>query len=270
MVSNAWEKVKHSAKEGLCLPFYRCDQAAVREIDKIVVLSEWVKSQMAWHYGVDPIIVRAGVESSRFARGNGRRIRARYLDSDDSFLLLTVCWVTPRRRLEDVIRAVRILTDQGVDVSYLVVGGTSDRPDYARFVQAEVSAYRLGNRVVFAGQVSDQDLVDCYHACDAFVWASDENQSWGLAGMEAMAAGKPVIVSKANGLAEVLEDSKTALLVTPRSPEAIAGAVMRLREDQALAESVASQGQRLVREEYSWRQNAEAMVDLFYEVTGKR
>jgi len=43
-------------------------------------------------------------------------------------------------------------------------------------------------------------------------------------------------------------------------------------EDQtmALAKSVASQGQRLVREEYSRRKNAEAMVELFYEATGKR
>ena len=270
VVSNAWGKIKHIAKEGLCLPFFRYDQAAVREMDRIVVLSERVRSQMTGHYGVDPVVIRAGVDISRFSRGDGRKIRARYLDRDSSFLLLTVCMLMPRRRIEDVIRAMRILAGEGLDVAYLVVGRTSHSPAYARFVQTEVSASNLGDRVKFAGEVSEEELVDCYHASDAFIWAADENQSWGLAGMEAMAAGKPVIVSKANGLAEVLEDGKTALLVTPRSPAAIADAVKRLMEDSALAKSVASQGRRLVREEYSRRKNAEAMVELFYEATGKR
>lgn len=269
-VSNAWERAKHIAKEGLCLPFHRYDQAAVREIDRIVVLSERVKSQMKEHYGVAPVVVQAGVDISRFSHGDGRKIRGRYLARDSSFLLLTVCVLMPRRRIEDVIRAMRILTREGLDVTYLVVGRAYQSPAYVQFVQTEVSTSNLGHRVKFAGEVSEGELVDCYHASDAFIWPADENQSWGLAGMEAMAAGKPVIVSKANGLAEVLEDGKTALLVTPRSPEAIADAVKKLMEDSALANSVASQGQRLVREEYSWRKNAEAMVNLFYEVTGKR
>ena len=53
--------------------------------------------------------------------------------------------------------------------------------------------------------------------------------------MEAMAAGKPIIVSQANGLAEALKDGETALLVPARSPEAIAHAARRLMEDPAVA-----------------------------------
>lgn len=270
VVSSAGAKIKHMTKEILCLPFHRHDQAAVRDMDRIAVLSKRVKAQMMEHYGVDPVVVRGGVDSSQFARGDGREIRARYLDHTSSFLLLTVCSLMPRRRIEDVIRATRILVDQGLDVSYLVVGRTSLNPAYMQFLQTEVSASDLGARVKFAGEVPEEELVDCYHAGDAFVWAADENQSWGLAAMEAMAAGKPVIASKANGLTEVLEDEKTALLVRPQSPESIADSVKRLMGDQALAISVARRGQRLVREKYSWRKNAEAMEELFHEATAKR
>ncbi len=270
VVSNTWARVKHMVKERFCLPFYRYDLAAVRYIDRIAVLSERVKAQMAEYYGVDPVVIRAGVDSPRFSRGDGHKIRSRYLDRSSSFLLLTVCMLIPRRRIEDVIRAIRILVEEGVDITYLVVGRTSQNPAYTQFVQREVSASNLGHHVKFAGELPEGELRDCYHASDAFIWTADENQSWGLAAMEAMAAGKPVIVSKANGLAEVLEDGKTALLVTPRSPKAIADAVKRLMENSALAKSVASQGQKLVREEYSWRKHAEAMVELFYEAKGKR
>jgi len=270
IVLNGREKMKHLAKEFLCFPLAQYDQAAVREVDKIAVLSEQVKSQMKEHYGVNPIVVRAGVDSLRFAHGDGQKVRARYLVRDGTFLLLTVCVLTPRRRLEDVIRAMRMLIDEGRDVTYLVVGRTSVSPDYTQLVQAEVADCNLGDRVIFAGEVPEEDLADYYHACDAFVWAADENQSWGMAGMEAMAAGKPVIVCRANGLAEALEDGKTALLIPPRSPEAIADAVKRLMTESALANSVASEGQRLVRERYSWRKHAEEMLALFHEATGKQ
>jgi glycosyltransferase involved in cell wall biosynthesis len=178
-------------------------------------------------------------------------------------VLLTVCILMPRRRLEDVVRAIRILTQEGLDVAYLVVGRTSGSETYAESIEAEVRASDLGNHVKIIGEVSEKDLIDYYHACDAFVWAADRDQSWGMAGMEAMAAGRPVIVSRANGLAEILEDGRTALLVTPCSPESIADAVERLIRDRALAHSVASQGQELVRERYSWRKHAEQMLALF-------
>lgn len=269
VASNAWEKIKHITKEVLCLPFSQYDQAAVRDTDTIVVLSEQVRAQMIDHYGVSPIVLRTGVDSLRFARGDGQKIRARYLDRDSTFVLLTVGVLLRRRRIEDVIGATRILVEEGLDVVYLVVGRTSHPPSYSEFLEAKVAACNLGDHVKLAGEVPEEELVDWYHACDAFVWAADERQTWGMAGMEGMAAGKPLIVSRANGLAEALEDGKTALLVPPRSPEAIANAVKRLMADPALANSVANEGQRLVRESYSWRRNAEAMLDLFREATGK-
>ena len=261
VVSNTWSKVKHRLKEALCFPFDRHDQSAVREMDRVAVLSERVRLQMMEHYGIDSVIVRPGVESSRFACGSGQRVRERYLETHRTFLLLTVCQLAPWRRIEDVVEAVRILVGEGLDVTYLVVGGAL-RAAYAGFVREEVSARHLGDRVVFTGEVSEEELVDCYHACDAFVWASDENQSWGLAGMEAMSAGKPVIVSRANGLAEALDDGKTGLLVRPRSPEAIADAVRRLVREPALAKSIAGEGQRLVRQRYSWRRHAGELLAL--------
>jgi glycosyltransferase involved in cell wall biosynthesis len=76
-------------------------------------------------------------------------------------------------------------------------------------------------------------------------------------------------VSRANGLAEVLEDGKTGLLVAPRSPEVMAEAIKRLMGDSVLANSLASQGQRLMRERYSWRTYAETMLGLFQESIDK-
>jgi glycosyltransferase involved in cell wall biosynthesis len=256
-------KVKDSVKAGLALPFERHDRKCVRAADEIVVLSERVKAQMAGHYGVQSSIVRAGVEIEMLQRGDGARVRARYGISQSSFVLLTVALLMPRRRIEDVIRALRLLVDEGRDVRYLLVGGAYHSPEYVQALKAEIVECGLSEQVIFAGEVPDNELADHYHACDAFVWAADENQSWGMAGLEALAARRPLIVSGANGLAEALENGKTALVTASCSPQGIASAVRRLGDEPGLAASIARQGAGLVNEHYSWRSNAEQMVSLF-------
>lgn len=266
--SSLMGQARFQAKRGLTLPFERYDRASVRAADRVVVLSSRVKAQMAQHYGVSPAVVRAGVDGWKFTEGDGAAIRNRHGISQDSLVLLTLSELMPRRRIEDVIGAVGLLASSGVDARYLVAGRSSSFPEYSSFLRAEVSRRKLEDRVLFTGELQEGELPDYFHACDAFVWVSDENQSWGLAGMEAMAAAKPLIVSRANGLAEVLEDRRTALVVEPRSPEAIATAVRRLRSDDGLARHLAVAGQDLVLREYSWRANAERMESLFERSMG--
>jgi glycosyltransferase involved in cell wall biosynthesis len=256
-------KVADSVKAGLVLPFERHDRKCVRAADEIVVLSERVKAQMAGHYGVGSSIVRAGVEIELLQCGDGARVRARYGIPASSFVLLTVALLMPRRRIEDVIRALRLLVDEGRDVRYLLVGGTYHSPEYVQALKAEIVECGLSEKVIFAGEVPDDELADHYQACDAFVWAADENQSWGMAGLEALAAKRPLIVSGANGLAEALENGKTALVTASRSPQDIATAVRRLSDEPGLATSIARQGAALVNARYSWRSNAEQMLSLF-------
>lgn len=261
--STIMQKVKLIIKQLISLPIKIYDQVAVSRIDGIAVLSEFVKTQMTEYYGVFPEVVRPCVNSDRFASGNGEWVKARYSIPDKSFLLLTVCSLMPRRRLEDVIQAIEILVKQGYDVTYLIAGRATYRPEYTQFIRTEVSTRHLDGRVLISGEVNEDDLPDYYHACDAFIWPADENQSWGMAGTEAMSSGKPIIVSRANGLAEILEDRVTGFLVPPRSPNMLAQTILQLISDPALAQSVGKYGQQLIRENYSWRNNAQQMLEIF-------
>lgn len=254
------------AKVSVTSPFERYDREAVRETDRVVVLSEQVRTEMAGHYGVNPVVVRAGVDAERLAHGDRWRIRDRIGVEAGEFLLLTLCELMPRRRIEDAIRAVRILVDEGMPIRYLVAGRDTSYPDYAKYLREEVLKHRLESHVHFAGEVREDELAHYYHACDAFAWVADASQSWGMAGMEAMAAGKPAIVSRANGLADVLEDGDTAVLVAPESPRDIANAVASLARDPALAGAIGARGMEVVRQRYSWRANAEEMVRVFRQV----
>jgi glycosyltransferase involved in cell wall biosynthesis len=257
------QKLKLNIKQLISLPIKTYDQAVVRKVDEIAVLSEIVKAQMNNYYDIFPEIVRPCVDSDRFGHGDGGWVKSRYSISDKSFLLLTICSLMTRRRLEDVIQAIEILVKQGYDVIYLIAGRVTHQPEYTQFIRTEVTKRHLESRVLIIGEVSEDELVDYYQACDAFIWPADENQSWGMAGTEAMSSGKPIVVSKANGLAEILEDKVTGFLVPPRSPHMIAKTIIQLISDPALVRTVGKSGQQLVRENFSWRNNAQRMLELF-------
>lgn len=260
-------QLKEAVKRAIVWPLNRYDHAAVRAADRIVVLSERVQGQMRDHYGASTVIIRTGIDTEHYAPRDGASagadLRARYGYDDETFLLLTVAMLMPRRRIEDVLHAVRRLVDEGHKVGYLLVGRTTHSPDYTAFVQDEIARLGLEDAVKLTGEVSEADLVASYQAGDAFIWPADENQSWGMAALEAMAAGKPTIVSRANGLAEVLTDGQNALLFDARVPETVAAAARRLLTNEALRRSVAANGQQFVNANFSWRRNAEAMLELF-------
>lgn len=256
------DKLKELAKQPLVYPFDRYDRWSVSQMDSIVVLSERVKAQMRAHYGVESVVVRTGIATPDLTQNSQRH-------PGQTFRLLTVCALMPRRRIEDVLQALVYLkeTERGtpIPLHYTIVGRTDHTPSYTDFLNAEVERLGLRGRVTFTGEVPDDLLATYFELCDAFVWAADEGQSWGMACMEAMAYGKPVLVSDANGLAEVLVDGEDALLFKARDPQALADALCRLVGNRMLRKQIAAAGQRLVREQYSWRANAEAMTRLFAE-----
>lgn len=84
-------------------------------------------------------------------------------------------------------------------------------------------------RVRFAGAMDEAALVPCYAAADLYVWPA-VGEAYGLAMLEAQAAGLPVVAGREGGVAEVVRDGVSARLVPPRDPGAFAAAVDALLE----------------------------------------
>jgi glycosyltransferase involved in cell wall biosynthesis len=91
------------------------------------------------------------------------------------------------------------------------------------------------------GTVTDAELLDFYRRCLVFVSPSYA-EGWGLASVEAMANGAAVVLTDDGGSADFAAHGDTALVVPPRSPEAIADAVCALLENDALRRRVAAGG----------------------------
>lgn len=120
-------------------------------------------------------------------------------------------------------------------------------PGQERFLselQADAAQLGIENRVIFTG--FRQDIDDILEAVDLFVMPSLLPEPFGLAAVEAMAHARAVIGTRAGGLAEVVADQQTGLLVPPGDPSALATAILSLAEDRLSREFMGVEGRRRV------------------------
>ena len=92
----------------------------------------------------------------------------------------------------------------------------------------------------------------------------------GIVALEAMASGVPVVASRVGGLAEMLTDGETALLVPPNDPAALAGALRRLSQDAALRRSLSDRAKILVNEKYELTTMVRAIEAVYAELGSVR
>ncbi|MCJ2520572.1 MAG: glycosyltransferase, partial [Candidatus Thermoplasmatota archaeon] len=137
-----------------------------------------------------------------------------------------------------------------VDAHLIIVGVG----DHARKLETMVTDLGLRDRVVFVGRVPSRELQSYYAACDLFVLPSISRlEAFGIAALEAMASGKPVVVSDVPGIREVIADGVDGLLADPMNPEDIAGKMRDLLEDPERRRRMGSRGRRKVEERFAVR-----------------
>jgi len=120
-------------------------------------------------------------------------------------------------------------------------------------VEESLRRLNLADRVRLPGRLSDEQVIDHYHACDVFVLPSHRrSEAFGIVQVEAMACGKPVISSRLDtGVAYVNRDEVTGLLVPPADPEALASAVRRLAGNPDLRRQLGDDARKRAQREFS-------------------
>jgi glycosyltransferase involved in cell wall biosynthesis len=142
----------------------------------------------------------------------------------------------------------------------LVIGDGPARPEI------EAAFAPFGDRAVFAGTLPEAELPPCYAACDLFVWPA-VREAYGLAMLEAQAAGLPVVAGQEGGVAEVVRHDVTGILTPPRDPQAFAQSVATLLADDPRRHAMAAAARRFVTEERSLDRAAAALLAALHDAT---
>lgn len=125
-----------------------------------------------------------------------------------------------------VMRALPEVLRVKPNVKYLIVG-KGDALDSLKNLARELGVQA---NVIFTGFVPDEELVDYYNLCDAFVMPS-KGEGFGIVFLEAMACGKPVLAGNMDGARDPLMDGKLGILVDPDNINEIAQAILRLLDE---------------------------------------
>ena len=130
-----------------------------------------------------------------------------------------------RKGIHVLYRAIPLVMNKNPDVRFVIIGSDTRTGDKGRSILSETKEFLerkdLLHGVTFIGPQKRADLVDYYRRCDIFVMPS-LFEPVGFTAIEAMACGKPVVVSSNAGIAERIEDGLSGYLIEPGSASALA------------------------------------------------
>jgi glycosyltransferase involved in cell wall biosynthesis len=180
----------------------------------------------------------------------------------------TVKTMRPKYGIDTLIRAYAILVNRlaahenlsSPELELRLVGGGDQIPEL------KVLAEELGvsKSVNFVGRVPHIEVPNELAKLDIYVALSRmDSESFGVAIIEASAAGKPVVVSDAGGLSEVTVEGETGFVVPRDNPEEAAYALERLVGDAQLRHSMGIAGQQHVAKNYCWNVCIKKMLEVY-------
>jgi glycosyltransferase-like protein len=237
-----------------------CQQRAILEPDRVLVVSEHWRRLLREQYRVEPGVIHNGVDAGRFRTADpslARQLRER-AGAARRPLILSVGGIEPRKGSDTLVHALAALRKSGHDPVLAVVGGHSfqDYRAYADRVLAMIPELGLcpGRDVVQLGTVPDAELPAWYAAADVLAFPSTK-EGWGLAVLEAMSAGLPVVTSDLPVFLEYLRPGRDALVVPVGDAAALARALAAVLDDPALAARLRAAGQAVSRR-FTWARSA--------------
>ncbi|HEX5615948.1 MAG TPA: glycosyltransferase [Acidimicrobiia bacterium] len=204
---------------GVTMPLDAADFAVSREVHETLWPFLRRRTEVVVH-GI-PVARVAGARAERAA------VRAELGLTPDEIVVGTVANFRAQKDYPNLFAAAQRLAERRVPVTIVAVG---QGPLEAE-MRARLAALDLGDRVRLLGY--RDDAVRVMGACDAFTLASN-NEGLPVAVMEALALGLPVVATRVGGLGEAITDGREGLLVEPRDPTALADALERVVQDEAL------------------------------------
>jgi glycosyltransferase involved in cell wall biosynthesis len=176
--------------------------------------------------------------------------------------LISVSNLTEGKGIEVTIQALGQVWQRGLRAwTYTVVGDGPSKPQLRRLAQS----LGIDTNVRFTGAVPHEHVYACLAAADVFVLPS-YREAFGIAYLEAMAAGLLAIGVRGQGPGAFISDEVTGLLVAPRDPDDLGLRLTDILSDPTKFRGIAAEGSRKARSGYTWTRHAEILTGVYDEM----
>lgn len=198
----------------LVKPLRKRDYQAAQSVDYFIANSSHIQKDIQEYYGRDSVVIHPPVNTKKFGKQRIDNSKQQIVNSGTKKRSLSdidkprfIAWGrhVPYKRFDLAIKACNTL-----QLPLTIIG---------QGPETEALKKIAGPTITFTGRISDEELIARAHAAQAFLFPGEED--FGIAPVEALAAGLPVIAYKSGGALDYVEEGKTGLFFSTQSVEAL-------------------------------------------------
>ncbi len=234
-------------------------QQAAKEVDFFTVISRKMQNDFVHNFGVNSSLIHViynGVDTERFSPEYTSKRPTVLPSGANCKILLSVGRLVKEKDHATLLYALQLLVQAGEKVHSVIVGDGPLRNEI------ETLATRLGVREHLTLTGTRNDIVACLHHADIFVLSS-RSEGLPMVLLEAMATGLPVVSTGVGGIAEIIEDGISGLLVPPESPKQLAEAIRIVLVHEELRQKMTIQARQQIFDRYCQKKITEEYCRIY-------
>lgn len=223
-------------------------------------------SSSGFNYQSPDFVIPLGVTLTEYLELPEKGLfRRQFLDSSTKRILLSLGRITPVKQLDLLIRAYAEIADDFSDVILVIAG-----PDEGGLLaELKKLAMRLGiaDKVIFPGGLQKDEVVAALTDAEVFVLPS-LHENFGVAAIEAMAAGVPVIVTDRVGLARFVSTAGAGIVIQCNQ-ESLACSLRHLLANPSEAKQMGERGRAIALDRFTWDTIVPQITDAYESVIAR-
>jgi len=230
---------------------------------KIIAISSYIKSLLLEQgfLSSNITVVNYGVDTNLFKPMN--------VEKPNIFTILYVGRIVFPKGIHNIIIALAKILKKDKNVQLLIAGDVDEDEEYFNYLKKLIRLLRLTNNVSFLGKISHADLPSIYNKANVFVYPSIYPEPQGMAILEAMACGVPVVASNIGGIPDMIRNNENGFLVKANDPIALAEAITILKENPETTVKIREKGLKVVRERFTWEIIAQRVLQEYEDIAGR-
>lgn len=178
----------------------------------------------------------------------------------ENIIVGTVKALSDKYGIGDLVKAFAAIYQKNQNTELLIVGDGPQKEEYKQLAKD----LKIDHVTTFTGRVPNDQVPAFINKMSVFaVPSTEDSESFGVAAVESMACGVPVVVSNVGGLPEVVKEGETGFVVPKESPDELAEAMNTLINDEEKRTQMGTAGIAHVKANYNWVDNANGMLELY-------
>lgn len=241
------------------------DRRVASSLDLIITVSEFSKKQIINDYGVEEdriVAVYNGVDDKYKPLPKDPVMENKY-GTNGKKVLMYVGGMKKRKNLSFLLECLAEIRKEFSQEWLCLIFG---RGEELASLKRKCETLGISNLVRFCGYLPEEEKCRVLNICDIYVFPS-LLEGFGMAAVEAMACGKPVVGLNTASLPEIIDNDKTGLLSVPGDKRAYINSVLLLLKDEKLREKLGNNARGKTEKCYSWDESARKVMGHYETVT---